>query len=120
MKKFFSLAAIITMLCLSFLAFSLTAFAYNAVDGSSWVNSIIVDENGSVTVALNEADFVTPYAPNGYRVAIFTSKPTLNTEPENGQPDPGFWVIYNGTGRRLSYDHRERSFLHHYKRAICF
>ena len=98
MKRFFSLAAIITMLCLSFLAFSLTAFAYNAVDGSSWVDSITVDENGSVTVALNEADFVTPYAPNGYRVAIFTSKPTLNTEPENGQPDPGFWVIYNGTG----------------------
>lgn len=98
MKKFLSLVTVVTILCLPFLAFSLTAFAYNAVDGSSWIDSITVDENGSVAVSLNEENFITPYAPNGYRASVFTSKPTLNTEPEDGQTDPGFWVIYNGTG----------------------
>lgn len=87
MKKFFICLLTVCIIC----ACALSASAYNAVDGGGWVEGIAVDtENGIVTLTFSDA-FISDYAPNGYRGAVFTQKPTLET-----QGDAGFWVIYRG------------------------
>lgn len=83
-RKFFAIAAT-AVICLLFT----TAYAYNAVDGSKWVESIKADtESKKVTITFSD-DFINNYAPNGYRGAVFTEKPQLITEG-----DAGFWAIF--------------------------
>ena len=61
-RKFFAIAAT-AVICLLFT----TAYAYNAVDGSKWVESIKADtESKKVTITFSD-DFINNYAPNGYR-----------------------------------------------------
>lgn len=77
MRKRISLLMAAMLVIAAIMSVSVTAFAYDNVDGSEWFTGA----NGS----------------SGYRITVFDGDPQLPSD------DNGFWQIFNGNGQNVAW-----------------
>ena len=90
MKKFLVAVLVIAMVSMM----GLVALAYDvAPNGDKWIESATLNDDGSVTFALSQSEFVGSHGAGGYRFAVFDAKPSVVVEG-----DEGFWTHFDGKG----------------------
>ena len=91
MKKRISLLMAAMLVIAAIMSVSVTAFAYDNVDGSEWFTGATLEADGSVKIGIS-GSFTGANGANGYRIAVFDGDPQLPSD------DNGFWQIFNGNG----------------------
>ena len=102
MKKRISLFTAALLIIAAVMSVSVTAFAYDNVDGSEWFTGATLEADGSVKIGIS-GSFTGANGANGYRIAVFDGDPKL---PDS---DDGFWQIFNGNGQNVAWGNQNGS-----------
>lgn len=96
MRKRISLLMAAMLVIAAIMSVSVTAFAYDNVDGSEWFTGATLEADGSVKINISTG-FTGANGSSGYRITVFDGDPQL---PNNND---GFSQIYNGNGQNVAW-----------------
>jgi len=96
MKKRISLLMAAMLVIAAIMSVSVTAFAYDNVDGSEWFTGATLEADGSVKINISTG-FTGANGSSGYRITVFDGDPQLPSD------DNGFWQIFNGNGQNVAW-----------------
>lgn len=102
MKKRISLLMAAMLVIAAIMSVSVTAFAYDNVDGSEWFTGATLEADGSVKINISTG-FTGANGASGYRIAVFDGDPQLPSD------DNGFWQIFNGNGQNVAWGNQNGS-----------